>query len=324
VHARYDAAGLTLGTNRSLPWLIDAPSGRPPDIQLHFGATPRWYHSTPRLVHRSSETTSTGHPLVSVWRSGNGYHFQYADRTNVWVDACGKNIWCVPPPGTAVEDTATYLTGPIFSFVLRLRGVLAFHASAVQVGGVALVIAGPHGAGKSTTAAALASYGCPIVTDDVLRVRRDGVRWVADRFCTPLRLWPAGGALVFGDAVTLPPLTPTWDKRALHLNTLGVKPAAGAVPVGAVAFLGPRGGAASIPRLQRVSPAEALVLLAAHGSAAHLLDARARTNEFLALSDFVRQVPCTRAIAAEDAAMFWNFVDLLYEWSLSPGHGAHP
>ena len=50
--------------------------------------------------------------------------------------------------------------GPVFAFVLRLRGAVTFHASAVRIGD-AVAFLGPQGAGKSTTAAALALRGCP-------------------------------------------------------------------------------------------------------------------------------------------------------------------
>ena len=47
------------------------------------------------------------------------------------------------------------------------------HASAVDVGGVALAFAAPSGGGKSTMATLLCADGATVVTDDVLRVEDD-------------------------------------------------------------------------------------------------------------------------------------------------------
>jgi hypothetical protein len=254
---------------------------------------------------------------VTVGRADHGFHFRYSDGTDIWVDAPGENVWCTSAVDAALEDTATYLTGPVLAFVLRLRGALALHASAVEVQGRALLLVGPHGAGKSTAAAALGRRGCAIITDDVLHLRNIDDRWCAESFSSPLRLWDAGAILALGDTASLPRLTPTWDKSGLAPGTHGVEAARGPVPVGGIVLLGPRETSAHVPRLEPIGPAEALVRLATHSSSSHLLDTHGRAAEFHALSSLVRETSCTCAVSAETPETFDAFIDLLAAWAIT-------
>ena len=252
-----------------------------------------------------------GIPIVRVSRSPEGFHFQYADRTCIWIHASGTDVWCTWPASASLEDTCTYLSGPILSLLLRIRGALALHASAVQIGRGAVGFVGAHGAGKSTLAAALGAAGCRVITDDVLHLRAEGGRWMAEPFASMLRLWPDGAQLALGAGAELPAITAGWDKRALHLG--GAVPAASRpLPLTALAWLAPRGSAAAIEPL---SAGTALVHLAANSSAAHLLDSASRAVEFSALSSLVRCVPCAAITAPGDPAAFPHFITRVLEWA---------
>ena len=65
-------------------------------------------------------------------------------------------------------DAAVYLLGPVLGFVMRLRGIVPLHASAVMIGTGATVFVGDAGAGKSTTAGAFAALGYGVLSDDLL------------------------------------------------------------------------------------------------------------------------------------------------------------
>lgn len=60
------------------------------------------------------------------------------------------------------------------AILLHQRGLTVFHATAVEVDGVAVAIAGSKGAGKSTTAAALVARGHRLISDDVLAIDAEG------------------------------------------------------------------------------------------------------------------------------------------------------
>jgi hypothetical protein len=258
--------------------------------------------------------------MVSVHRHQEGFRFHYADDTQVWIDRDGSTIWCTWTGDTTLEDAAIYLSGPVLGFLLRLHGCLALHASAVQIDGRALALVGPHRAGKSTAAAGLAGRGCPVITDDVLCLRRRGDTWLAEPFGVHLRLWPEGVGLAVGAAADLPRLTPTWDKRALSIGVHPIAAAPGPVSLSGVLFLGDRVALNHAPRIDSIPASEGLVLLAAHSSAAHLLDADARATEFGMLGDLVRHVRIARAVACEDGLQYPAFLGLLHDWALRCTH----
>ena len=312
------AAGLVISAERVIPGFPRAAPGPPADVTFHLGSEPAWHGAPSHAIYTADYTDANQVAVVRVHRAPHGFHFDYADGTDVWLDAAGHTVWCTWADGAAFADTATYLTGPVIAFLLRLRGALALHASAVQVGECAVALVGPHGAGKSTAAAALGRRGWTVIADDVVRLTRAEGEWYAEPFAGLLRLWPVGAALALGPDQELPRLTPTWDKRGLDPVDRGMTAAAKPVRLGAVVFLEPRQPAPAAPRIDPIAPAPALIRLAAHSSAAHLLDAAARAVEFEALVRLVRDVPCACAVAATAADQFEAFVDAIERTSRAP------
>ncbi len=117
-----------------------------------------------------------------------------------------------------IEDAATYLLGPVLGLFLRLRGVTCLHASAVAFGGQAVAFVGSEGAGKSTTAAALALRGHAILSDDVVALaEHDGAFFVHPAY-PYLCLWPESVESIYGSADALPRFSANYDKRCLSLR----------------------------------------------------------------------------------------------------------
>jgi hypothetical protein len=309
------AAGLTIAADSSIPGLPLTSADGSPDIYIHLDRAAPWRDQPFDVFHRSDYVDDSQRPIVTVSRSASGFCFSYVDGTSVWVDRHGTTVWCTRPTDATLADLATYLTGPILGFALRRRGCLSLHASAVQVGHGAAIMVGPHGAGKSTIAAALATRGCPLITDDVLHVRRRAAEWTAEPFAAGLKLWPEGAALVLGPAVPLPRLTPTWDKRTLGVDRYGVNAALTPVTVRSITFLEWSDSERAEPALEAIGAAETVVRLAAHGSAAHLLDAAERAREFHAWSDLARGIRATRAILPRSPAAFGACVDRVHRWA---------
>lgn len=308
---RHQAAGLIVSADRRLPGFAPVLVSSQEDLRLHLDRPPSWDGEPASVLHISATLDDAGEPLVTVSRSPHGFHFRYADRTRVWIAASGTDVWCTWPPTASLEDTCTYLSGPILGLVLRLRGALALHASAVQIGAGAVGFAGAHGAGKSTLAAALADAGCALVTDDVLHVRAEGTSWMAEPFTSMLKLWPDGARLALGSAVDLPLIAEGWDKRAL---LPGGRVAAAAAPLPLIGFAC-FGDRTARPSINPLTPGTALVHLAANSSAAHLLDAEARAAEFRMLSSLVRTVPCVTLTPPLDRSRFPAFVAKVLSWA---------
>src|SRR5437762_799646 len=76
-----------------------------------------------------------GNPVLRVISllDGKYYRFCYADKTEFVIDEAGTEIWADWVEPLTLEDTATYLLGPIMGFVMLLRGVVCLHASAVVI-----------------------------------------------------------------------------------------------------------------------------------------------------------------------------------------------
>ena len=100
----------------------------------------------------------------------------YSDGTRFALERRGNEVFADWPDPLTLEDVAPYLVGPVLGVVLRLRGMVPLHASAVSIGDQAIALVGPAGAGKSTTAAAFARCGYRVISDDVVALQ---ARWIS-------------------------------------------------------------------------------------------------------------------------------------------------
>ena len=95
---------------------------------------------------------------------------------------------------------------------------MCLHASAVAFGQQAVAFVGAEGAGKSTTAAALALRGHAILSDDVVALaEHDGSFFVAPAY-PYLSLWPEAVQCIYGSPEALPRFSSNYDKRCLSLE----------------------------------------------------------------------------------------------------------
>ena len=309
----YGAAGLTLVADRGLHGLPRLSSFAHADLVVHVDASPHWASSaSPIPFYTSPYRDPRGTPVVHVNRTTEGFAFVYADGTRFWIDTPGQHIWMTSE--RTAEDACTYLAGPVLSFAFRLRGDFSLHASAVATAAGAVAIAGGHGVGKSTTAAALGLAGRPVLTDDILRVTGAGGDWQAHPFGGILRLWPDGEALVFGRGDRLGLITPFWDKRALPIGDDGVPAADRCLPLAGVAFLTPEATADDAVVLSTLSPAAAAVRLADNSSVAYLLDGPGRAREFHQVVSIAARVPCIDIARPADARSLDEVRSTLSEW----------
>ncbi len=216
--------------------------------------------------------------------------FRYGDGTAFDVDhrARPARIRAAIAPGQTLEDLTTYLYGPVLGFVLRTWGRLALHASCVRLDDGAVLLAGEPGAGKSTTAAALAMRGHTVISDDLTALSLEGDTPLAWPAFDHLRLWPSSEPLVLDDASRLERITPTWEKRRFPLE--GAAFADAPCPVRAIVVLRERREDARA-LVRTLAPARAVVTLATLTYANYLLDAPMRACELLQLGALVRTVP---------------------------------
>jgi hypothetical protein len=255
-------------------------------------------------------------PILEVFRSqaASGFLFRYCDGVKFVVDGDGTRIWFEWPGSLTVEDAATYLLGPVLGFVLRLRGRVCLHASAIAAPDGAVALVGTNGAGKSTAAAWFASLGYRVLSDDLLPLRREGEIIIAESGYPRIRLWPDSVQDLYGPERELPPLTPTWDKRYLDLSGAFQH---GQVPLNAIYILAPRAARPEAPSIQELSRSEAFLELITNTYCNYLLDASMRAQEFDFLGDLLDRVPVRRIVPDSEARASERLCSLILDESAS-------
>jgi hypothetical protein len=301
---RYSVFGLCLESNRSLPGLAPGDPHESADTRIDvetghtFPVDPdeTCYYTSDWLDHR------TGLEGLKIYRSsGDGsFTFRYAEGVEFRIDAASRHIAARFAPHSSLVDMAAFLTGPVLAFVLRMRGVIALHASAIDVGGKAIVLAGDAFAGKSTTAVMFARLGCRILTEDVAPLMVDGGDTAVHSGCTEVALRPVAVEHLFGSADALPRFSENWDKRRLDLAGDGMF-ASGPLPLAAVYMLTNKPGIADSPSLLPMSSGQAMVELLANIYANRLLHAELRLRELDTVHHIVNTIPVKAAMTGS-----WN------------------
>jgi hypothetical protein len=310
----YSAFGLSLHSNLPVPGLIPADlAATGHEVHVHLGALPPVATAVPRtpeeLAYASSNVSESGEPALRVWRAAGGalFRLSYASGMQFWLDRRGREIWASWPETSSLNDAATYLLGPVLGVLLRLRGIVCIHASAIAVGGIAVAFVGPAGAGKSTTAAIFAQRGCGVLSDDIVALAEERDTFLVLPAYPHVCLWPDSVGMLYGSPDRLPRFVPDWEKRCLALGRdEELKFAQRALPLGAIYLLRER---TSRAQLGSVPLPAAFMVLVANSYATQILDRQMRAKEFDVLSRLVPQVPIYSLNAPRDADGFDDFYD---------------
>jgi hypothetical protein len=299
--------GLHLHSNGYIPGLVALPPTPKVDVEVWLDLMPPWLQEIPNTKKQiwfvSDYQVECGEPLLRVQQLLGGAYFQisYFDGTEFIVDRAGSQIWAKWSDKLTLEDTATYLLGPVFGLVLRLRGIVCLHASSIQVGDKCMAIVGHAGAGKSTTAAAFAKAGFPILSDDVLPLWERDRTFLVQAGYPRVRLWPKSVEILYGTEDALPCLTPNWDKRYLDLTQEGYQFQQQPLPLGAIYILGSRSSDAAAPFIESLPAPASIIKLIANTYSNGLLDKGMRAKEFDLLSRLVAKVPVRQVTPHADA-----------------------
>ncbi len=187
---------------------------------------------------------------------------------------------------------------------------MCLHASAVAFGERAVAFVGPEGAGKSTTAAALALRGHAILSDDVVALaERNGSFFVHPAY-PYLCLWPESVQSIYGSADVLPQFSARYEKRRLALGKQELRFEERPLPLAAIYILGERRGDPA-PLLQEITPQQAFLSLVANSFATNILDCGMRAKEFESLGCLVPSVAIRQLCAHRDASRLTGLCDLL-------------
>ena len=178
------------------------------------------------------------------------------------------------------------------ALLLSERGHQILHAGGLARGGAFAAILGPPGAGKSSMVIAGARRGMQVVSDEIVPFRMRGRSF----------LCPGGNPVVRVDARLSPrgrrerirahPAAAQGDKVAIDVRRLGWLCAEGSSRLALLVFLGRRlGRSAPRFRLEKLSPAEALVGLLDNTFNRRVLTAAETRRHLHLCASVVKQVP---------------------------------
>lgn len=308
----YCAYGLRLQADAPIPALLpfsrtDCPPADSIDVRVWLNRMPSWWTPESQAAaaeyYRSPYISREGRPSLTVWKlqEDGWYRLLYHDDNEFLVNPRSGEIWCRWPPSAPAEDFVPYLVGPVLGFVLRFREVCCLHASAVNIGGRIIALAGPHQAGKSTTAAAFVKLGYPVLTDDIVALAEADHEFLVQPGYPRLCLWPDVETPLYSSQ-SLPQITAGWDKRYMDLTSGSHCFQLQSQPLSAVYLLEDRMDAADCPKVEAVPISSALVKLSANTYMTYLLDPDLKAKEFYFLSRLVSRVPVRRVVPHTDPA----------------------
>lgn len=312
--------GLISTVGESCSWFPRVRSHREPDLRIVLGDLERYggmddvYSDYARRPRTGSPEAST----VRIERATDGhFRISYFDGAQFIIDEHRSQVFGISRSALTMDDLVVYLQGPIFGFLLRLRGVTCLHASAVGVEGRAFAIVGQGGMGKSTSAATFARMGLTIFTDDVLALDDSDDGFQVQPGLPRVLLWPESSTAIFGDAEALPRIVSNWDKRYLDLMQPGYNFATEPAPLNAIYVLGERLEATAQTIITEMRGSDALMRLVANTHANDFLDGAMRATELEVLTRLVNQVPIKQVRAPRNRESVPFICEAILEDALS-------
>lgn len=147
----YRISGLAVSSDVALPGAVERPVDAP-DVLIRCGPVPA--------------ELADAHARGPTWQLGTNRMLLRVPGVACFLLSHGREIDVEMENALPPQEAAPFLVGTVFGMLLHLRGQIVLHASAVDVGGRAVLFCGGSGAGKSTLAAVLDQAGYPVVADD--------------------------------------------------------------------------------------------------------------------------------------------------------------
>jgi len=313
----YVIYGLRLASNQPIPRLnpIESIPDAPQDVSVNFDADDT--HSTQDVAEErpwyvSELCDENGNPALKIWKRNNsgGYRIHYSHGLTFDLNASltDISIRCAAPMERT--DVADFLLGPVLGVVLRLRGVVCLHASAVAFEGKAIAFVGAPGVGKSTTAALFVRNGHSILSDDIAALIERGRSFCVLPAFPYLNLWPEMVYVLTGEDKPVSE-SPALDKLRVPLESSGSRLERAALPLAAIYILAERSGDSRAPFIEALPPQAALMNLVANTYGNTILDTTMRAQEFRILGQIAGSLPIRSVVARDSAAELARLYDLV-------------
>ena len=316
----YRVYGLNCISNVAIPGFYPQPPFGPqaPDVVLELSSkAPKWVDQVRELPASirysqppSLETSDPGYGVL-VRGVNEAFELTYSDGAQFVINDQATQIWSMSNASLSEADVAVYIRGPLMGFLLRLRGVISLHASAVSLAGRTVALCGPSESGKSTTAAALALAGSPVLCDDITALKETDFGFEVQPGYPKICLWPDTVQQLCGAPNALPPLTEKWEKRYLPLDKRRATFEPYAQPLGAIYILAPRISEITAPRIEDMTPREAFLELVKNTYMNWVLDRALRAAEFDSAAKIVDSVRIRRVVAHSDPKRIGALCELI-------------
>lgn len=248
------------------------------------------------VLYRSPVPLPNGEPRLTLAEAAGELHFRLGEDLELALGAEHIEYRPAGPEVSWMVEPVLLTTG--FSLWLERRGILALHASAVEIEGQGVAFLAASSGGKSTLAASWVAGGSALVTDDVLALAETPVGPRVLPSFPLVKLTPESSRL-FSDR-TLPPLVesfPGTAKNALIVGGAGVGDfASQPLPLAAL-YLLERGSEDAPVELEAVTPRDALVALLRQSFAPRLVAALGLAPQRLdRLARWLGTVPVRRLV----------------------------
>jgi hypothetical protein len=308
----YQIYGITLRSNQALPILIPASTTSTTTVDVEVNITEC------ELLRQDSKEENNHHP--ESWytqQKTDGVYYCLSLRgsneiLDVEIAPNGKKIsinWANLP----LAEVTAILIGCIMGTALRLQGKICLHSSVIAVDGsafcasqqrFAIAIIGAKGAGKSTTAAALAKRGYPILADDIAVLTDCGDSFLVQPGYPRLRLWKSAINELYGSEAELSRVFRQTDKHFVELDqnsTSNWRFHNQPLPLAAIYVLGERQQSLAAPSIEAITPQLGLMHLITHRYPQSLkLERDRQKHEFARLGYLANVVPM-RSLHREDS-----------------------
>ena len=309
----YRFFGFSVASICPIPGLTPSPA-RQCDLRILLSHAPPLgetkYSKVDTLKYTSGMTNEFGEPAFHIFMNSDQTvaRVKYVDGMQFWIDAAEGAIWFTWPEPLTTEDAAAYLLGPVLGLFLRLRGTVCLHASAVVMGGGAVLFSGDPVAGKSTTAAALTRRGYPLLSDDIVAIVERGGEYFAMPAYPYVSLCGLESPAMLGsERAILPEISPTLSKHRFAPAVFYKSDAL----LRRVFILGERGAGAEFPRIEEMSPQRRMMALVANSYGTTVMDQENRVREFAFLGRLLRDVFVLSLCANSDPQLLDRLCDVI-------------
>jgi hypothetical protein len=319
----YQFYGLNLSINRLLPGLVAVNSSAPIDVAIHLIGEQQ--NQLPLLDQAfwnvpPESYQQTGLHLWTTHRDDGTYwrirSFDGFDCLEFILNSDGSQVWGFWSRDELFTDAVSLLLGCVLGRLLRMRGVTCLHASVVAVDSSAIAILGESGAGKSTTAAALAARGLPVLADDIAALIPNEKRFWVQSGYPRLRLWPNSVNAIHGSIEELSLVSINFDKRFLDLKGKDKEQwqfQSQALPLMAVYILGERDPKLTAPIINPLSLPEAMKHLMFNTYGRAFLTYQQCKQEFQELGQLAKTVPVRELLRPDHLGSLGKIYDVILE-----------